>query len=306
MAAPSLTYSLTNGSTADASQVMQDLNDIINGISDGTKDLTINALTANGTANLKGQVNLGDATADDIQFNGSLATTIGIKTTNLYNIGSATKGLAGAYFGTGSTQTAQIVATGTLAASRVYTLLDAGAAANFVLSEGTATINGVKTFAGQLIGKGTVTNDSAAAGYFGEYKEIRTVASNNAGTSSQFFDANSILLSAGDWDVWAVITFVRNGATVTGSLGTGISGTTGNSGTGLTIPTTQNDCNGNYTAAFTNFNMETPVVRVQSDGTNLYLDGTTITSVQTVYHKAYITYTGTAQFRSFMRARRVR
>jgi hypothetical protein len=60
MAAPSLTYSLTNGSTADASQVMQNFNDLLNGITDGTKDLSISALTCAGTASLNGHVNLGN------------------------------------------------------------------------------------------------------------------------------------------------------------------------------------------------------------------------------------------------------
>ena len=45
MAAPSLTYTLTNGTAADASQVMQDLNDLLNGYTDGTKDLSVNRVT---------------------------------------------------------------------------------------------------------------------------------------------------------------------------------------------------------------------------------------------------------------------
>ena len=64
MAAPAYTYTLTNGTTADASQVMQDFNDILNGVSDGTKDLTFNALTANGAANLKAAVTLGASSAN--------------------------------------------------------------------------------------------------------------------------------------------------------------------------------------------------------------------------------------------------
>ena len=54
MAYPSLTYTLTNGNTADATQLMQNLNDLLNGISDGTKDVNINALTCAGTATLNG------------------------------------------------------------------------------------------------------------------------------------------------------------------------------------------------------------------------------------------------------------
>ncbi len=51
MAAPSLTYTLTNGTPADASAVMQDLNDLLLGYTDGTKDLSISKLTLSSTLN---------------------------------------------------------------------------------------------------------------------------------------------------------------------------------------------------------------------------------------------------------------
>ncbi len=146
MAAPSLTYTLTNGNTADASQVMQDLNDILNGITDGTKDLTISALTMNGALNVKGNTTLGDAAGDDITVTGSLASTIPIKTNASFNIGSATLGLAGLYLGGGGVGLTCKLAAASHAATRVYTFPDAGAAANVVLSESSQTINGVLTF----------------------------------------------------------------------------------------------------------------------------------------------------------------
>ncbi len=121
MAAPSYTYSLSNGATADASQVMQNYNDILNGVTDGTKDLTINALTCNGAASFKGTVTLGDASSDDVTFTGSLASSIPIKTTNAFDIGSASLGLRAAYFGANS-QTAKIVGNGSMAGAVVVTL----------------------------------------------------------------------------------------------------------------------------------------------------------------------------------------
>jgi len=121
MAAPSYTYSLVNGATADASQIMQNYNDILNGVTDGTKDLTISALTCNGAANFKGAVTLGDASADDITFTGSLASSIPIKTTNAVDIGSATLGLRAAYFGANS-QTAKIVGNAAMAGALTITL----------------------------------------------------------------------------------------------------------------------------------------------------------------------------------------
>lgn len=132
MAAPSLTYTLTNGTTADASQVQQNFNDILNGITDGTKDLSISALTCAGTATLNGHVNLGNSSADDLTITASLASTIPIKTTNTYNIGSSTLGLAGIYFGANS-QTARIIGSGSMSATWTLTLPVSAGTANYLL-----------------------------------------------------------------------------------------------------------------------------------------------------------------------------
>lgn len=70
MAYPSVTYSFTNGTTADASQVNTNFLDLINGISDGTKDISVSAgtfggaLAANGTISLNNAVTINDAGAD--------------------------------------------------------------------------------------------------------------------------------------------------------------------------------------------------------------------------------------------------
>lgn len=102
MASVSVTYSFTNGTTADADEVNTNFTDIINGTSDGTKDFNIAALTCAGTATLNGSVTLGNSSSDDITFNGSLASTIPIKTTASFDIGSSTKGLQRIYLGSGS------------------------------------------------------------------------------------------------------------------------------------------------------------------------------------------------------------
>lgn len=150
MPSPSYTYTLTNGTVADASQVMQNFTDILNGVTDGTKDLSVAALTAAGTATLNGNINLGNSSADDLTITASLASTLPIKTTNSFNIGSATLGLAGIYFGTGDTDTARIVSA-SLAASRTYTLPDAGGAADFVMNAGAQTVAGAKSFSSQVV-----------------------------------------------------------------------------------------------------------------------------------------------------------
>lgn len=135
MPAPSYTYTLTNGSTADASQVMQNFNDVLNGITDGTKNLSISALTAGGTATLNGAVILGSASDDDLTFNGSLASSIPVKTTASYDFGSATLGLRSVYIGNASTYTVRLL--GSASQTGTYTLtlpVAAPAASGYIMS----------------------------------------------------------------------------------------------------------------------------------------------------------------------------
>lgn len=80
---------------------------------------------------------------------------------------------------------------------------------------------------------GTKTNNNAAAGQVGEYVES-VVAGVSYPTSTQYGDTTSISLPAGDWDVTLVASSYNNGATVT-SVAHGISTTSGNSATGLTL-----------------------------------------------------------------------
>lgn len=56
MAFPSVTYTFSNGTSADATQVNTNFTDLINGLSDTTKDISINAITSAGTATLSGAV----------------------------------------------------------------------------------------------------------------------------------------------------------------------------------------------------------------------------------------------------------
>jgi hypothetical protein len=141
MPAPSLTYTLTNGNTADATQVMQNFTDILNGVSDGTKDLSINALTAAGAATLNGHVTLGNAAADDLTINASLASSIPVKTTATYNIGAATLGLLSVYFGRNS-QTTRVIGSATMSATYTLTLPASAGTKGYVPynSDGSATL----------------------------------------------------------------------------------------------------------------------------------------------------------------------
>ena len=80
-----------------------------------------------------------------------------------------------------------------------------------------ATTGTVLTNASQLVGTGTTTNDSAAAGYVGEYV-ASTIAYGSAvacGVAGVNTSITSISLTAGDWDVSGVFTFEGTGASST-------------------------------------------------------------------------------------------
>jgi hypothetical protein len=227
MAAPSLTFTLTNGSTADASQVMQNFNDLLNGVTDGTKDLSIAALTAAGTATLNGDVNLGNSSSDTLTVTASLGSSVVPSTTGTRSLGSGSLGFLDLYLAASAdADTARVVAAAH-AADRVYTIPDAGADASFVLTQLAQTISGTKTFDGQLIGKGTATNDSAAAGYIGEFISASSAGVTPA-SSGSYKTIATISLTAGDWDVTGIIQFTIGSATSVTSIGGAISTTTDN------------------------------------------------------------------------------
>lgn len=160
MANITVTYSFTNGTAADAGQVNTNFNDIISGTSDGTKDFNIAALTCAGTSTFNGNVLLGNASGDDVQFNGSLATSIPIKTQRTYDIGSADLGLRLTYLGMNSTYTIAFGAPSSGASADYTILLPATVPSN-----------------GQFL------RDTDGAGTLG-WKTIFTV-NNSAGTSGE-------------------------------------------------------------------------------------------------------------------------
>ena len=94
------------------------------------------------------------------------------------------------------------------------------------------SIAGKKTFTGQLIGKGTSTNDNAVTGDIGEYLEAKSSSSTNYPATGIWGDASSLSLSAGDWDITLIVQAIRNTATWT-RVWAGVSITIGNSAAGL-------------------------------------------------------------------------
>lgn len=120
MASPSVTYTFSNGAASDATQVNQNFTDVINALRDGTKDLTISAITAAGTALFNGSVALGDSSVDVLTVNASLGSSIPVSTNSSYDIGGATLGLRSVYFGGTSSFTTRIV--GGATSTHSYTL----------------------------------------------------------------------------------------------------------------------------------------------------------------------------------------
>jgi hypothetical protein len=159
-----------------------------------------------------------------------------------------------------------------------------------VLTSTDQTITGVKTFSGQLIGKGTATNDDAAAGYIGEYVSsyagVQNFPANNV-----VGDGTSISLTAGDWDVSAVMFAVFT--TLVTNVLLGISTTSGNSTSGLNPG--DNRCDFETFSTAGNSSPTIPVYRLS------------LASSMTVYLKVQSSYTGaTPTYYSRLSARRIR
>ena len=175
----------------------------------------------------------------------------------------------------GTTRTVTFTAPTPSTSSRVITFPDQSADYSVVATAGTQTISGTKTFDGQLIGKGTATNDNAAAGYIGEYISS-SVSAQNVGTSNQYSDITSITLGAGDWDVSGMTDYVSNGATVT-AIFFGFGTVTGNSSTGIVIGDNSTNI--------------LPATTASNNGGGISPVRYSLSTSTTIYFKQFITYT---------------
>lgn len=75
MANPSVTYSFVNGQTSDGPQVSQNFTDLINSLTDGTKTLTVAAVST-GTLATTGNTTIGNATSDTLTITASVVAPI--------------------------------------------------------------------------------------------------------------------------------------------------------------------------------------------------------------------------------------
>lgn len=139
---------------------------------------------------------------------------------------------------------------------------------------------------------GTGTNDSAAAGYMGEFIDSGVVGPTNVTPSANNINLTSISLTAGDWDVMAQLYFVPANATTNGLIG-------GISITSATLPTTGSS---GYFASFSPGGA-TGIGNVSHSATlRLSLSGTT--TVYLVVQASWTTNTPTATGQLTARRRR--
>jgi hypothetical protein len=141
VASPSVTYTFSNSTTADATQVNQNFTDIINGLTDGTKDLSISALTVAGNFTFTGTTfSIGNASSDTLSITASLASSIAVSATYSWDIGGSTAGIKKLYLGSSdSAARTAAIAAGAVTSSYTLTLPTAvPAVANCVLEADTS------------------------------------------------------------------------------------------------------------------------------------------------------------------------
>ncbi len=352
MPAPSVTFTFASGALASASQVNQNFTDVINGITDGTKALTVssvNKLTLTAPSS-SATLTIADGkvatVSNTLTFTGTDSSSVAFGTggtvdytaLNQYNlqIGNSSNVKASTntqLLGDVISQTRSQSATMTLAAPGVVTsnghamalgdkfyftttgALPTGVTASttyYASAIAANTFNISTTFANAKAGtyvttsgsqsgvhtlfmggstltsgvKGVADASNATTGYVGETIESLQ-SSTGVGTSAQYFDATTITLTAGDWDVDAMVHYIVNGATISVSLFLmGLSTASGNDGTGLTLGQNCVEAAASLAAGFTQHTFTLPTVRVTSDGTNTVITGTS-TASQTLRLKLY-------------------
>lgn len=148
MAFPAVTYTFSNGSTADATQVNQNFTDLVNGLSDGTKSLNVAAITAASTVTVNAAITLGQSSTNDLTINASLASTLPVKTNTSFDIGSSNKGLLSVYLGGGGSLTTRILGATLGSSWTLTTPPDAGSANYFMRTDGTGVTGWIDPFEG--------------------------------------------------------------------------------------------------------------------------------------------------------------
>jgi hypothetical protein len=162
------------------------------------------------------------------------------------------------------------------ASTQLFTLTDGGA------------LNILSTFTPTSGIVGVTTNSSAAAGIVGEY--VTATGSSTGLTTTTSTTLTSVSLTAGDWDVQAVISYVAAAGTTATALVTGTS-----TGTTSTFPTSHSLAGVSIGSGIGAVNIAGPVTRYSLSST------TTVNAIGLAIFSG-----GTLSATGFIRARRVR
>lgn len=177
----------------------------------------------------------------------------------------------------------------TTSAAGTFTSLTATSTTSLVA----VTCTGLITPSSTIGIKGTGTNDSAQAGSVGEYSSNSTLTTSI--TTATGTNATSLSLTAGDWDVQAIIGFTPASSTLVSRFQAGVSTTSATFGSFGTYSSQAFGVPGTGVQINSYEVLTSPVVRISLSATT------------TVYAIAVSNFTGsTMTTDGFLRARRVR
>lgn len=262
MANWAVTYTFANGTVADATQVNSNTTDLINCSSDGTKDMSIAALTLAGALTANGNVTLGNASGDDVTITGSIAASVAMKTAWAVDFGSAAIGVKSLYLGSNDAAAYSVrLIGGAMAASYTITFPTAVPAGNEYALE--ATTGGVASWVNRrkpptvqkfTSGSGTYTTPSGVT-----FILVRIVGGGgggggggtSGGTASaggnSTFGTSLLTANGGNGGACGTTTVATGGSATMNSpaIGTAITGTSGCLGNQFTATYSEAGAGGN-------------------------------------------------------------
>lgn len=241
MANPAVTYTFSNSTTADATQVNQNFTDIINGLTDGTKDLSVSALTAAGTATFNGNVAIGNSSSDTLTITSVLSSSLALGTTFTYDVGSATVGLRSLYLGSND------------AAAKSVRLIAGAVGTSYTLTLPTA----VPTLSGQVV--------SYTTGGVGSFVDKNTLSVASPTTTYPITTSDEVVLASASGGAYSAT--LPNAVGVTGKVYTVKK--TDSSVNAITIATTSSQTIDGVTTRTVTIQYES--VTVVSDGSNWHI-----------------------------------
>lgn len=216
MPAPSVTYSFTNATTSDATQVNQNFTDLVNGLSDGSKTLTVSGIVAatstvttlsattlavSGASSFVGTITVGDASTANGLFNSVRSIYMNIDSDNTGTGEIFAWGHNSAVTGStrlmtlgddgGLTLPISLAGTGT----RVVTSTSAGLVGNATTIAGANTWSDAQTFSSTLAGASSTWSGTVVAtgdgSFSGAKARTSTTIINGSATDKGYFIAGT-------------------------------------------------------------------------------------------------------------------